>query len=115
MNSITTITPDGLSGAIFALEGVRGAVVLLNGPTGCKFYHSSTAEAQFLKSSELDPLSYPEKLYFGQPRVPCTYLDSDDYVYGSSAKLGEALRELWERVPFELLGIVNSPGAALIG
>jgi hypothetical protein len=29
---LESITPDSLSGVIFALEGVPGGVVLLNGP-----------------------------------------------------------------------------------
>lgn len=112
---LNSITPDSFSGIIFALEGVSRTVVLLNGPTGCKFYHSSLSDNQTIKQFEFDPLNYPEKWYFGQPRVPCTYLDSSDYIYGSRDKLEEALAFLRDNVPFELLCIVNSPGAALIG
>ncbi len=110
-----SITPDSISGILFALEGVAKSVVLLNGPTGCKFYHSSTSDHQTIRQFEFDPLNYPEKWYFGQPRVPCTYLDSADYIYGSTDKLTEALTFLRDNVIFELLCIVNSPGAALIG
>jgi nitrogenase molybdenum-iron protein alpha/beta subunit len=112
---LRNITPDSFSGIIFALEGISRAVVLLNGPTGCKFYHSSASDNQRIRQFEFDPLNYPEKWYFGQPRVPCTYLDSGDYIYGSKEKLTEALEFLRANVPFELLCIVNSPGAALIG
>ena len=112
---LTHITPDSFSGIIFALEGVGGAVTLLNGPTGCKFYHSAMSDYQSIRQLAFDPLSYPAQWYFGQPRVPCTYLDSRDYVYGSGDKLEEACTFLRENVPFDLLGVVNSPGAALIG
>ena len=112
---LTGITPDSFSGMIFALEGVSGAVTLLNGPTGCKFYHSAMSDYQTIRQLAFDPLSYPAQWYFGQPRVPCTYLDSRDYVYGSGDKLEEACTFLRENVPFDLLGVVNSPGAALIG
>jgi nitrogenase molybdenum-iron protein alpha/beta subunit len=64
---------------------------------------------------EFDPLNHPEKWYFGQPRVPCTCLDNGDYVYGSSDKLTEALEFLSDNSAFDLLAIVNSPGATLIG
>ena len=64
---------------------------------------------------EFDPLNYPELWYFGQPRVPCTYLDKRDYVYGSRDKLTEALHFLESNMNFDLIVIVNSPGAALIG
>ena len=109
------VVADGISGIIFALEGIHGSVVLLNGPTGCKFYHSSTSDGQVIRQPEFDPHRYPSTWYFGQPRVPCTYLDTRDYVYGSEEKLEEALHFLSEHVPHELLCVVNSPGAALIG
>jgi nitrogenase molybdenum-iron protein alpha/beta subunit len=114
-NYLNNITPDSFSGALFALEGVARSVVLLNGPTGCKFYHSATSDNQLIRQFEFDPLNYPEKWYFGQPRVPCTYLDNGDYIYGGADKLIEALTFLRDNVTFELLCIVNSPGAALIG
>lgn len=112
---LTNITPDGMSGLIFGLEGITDGIVLLNGPSGCKFYHSATSDNQFIRQLEFDPLNYPERWYFGQPRVPCTSLDNGDYVYGSESKLREALTFLRENVKFEILFVVNSPGAALIG
>ena len=112
---LTNITPDSFSGLLFGLEGIRNTIVLMNGPTGCKFYHSATSDNQAPRQMEFDPLNYPELWYFGQPRIPCTYLDKRDYVYGSKEKLVEALRFLKANLPFDLLAIVNSPGAALIG
>ena len=112
---LNSITPDSFSGILFALEGIAHTVTLINGPTGCKFYHSATSDNQTIRQFEFDPLNYPEKWYFGQPRVPCTYLDSGDYIYGSREKLTEALEFLQDHVAFDLLCIVNSPGAALIG
>jgi len=112
---LESIIPDSFSGQIFALEGIDRVCVLLNGPTGCKFYNSATSDSQRIRMWEFDPLCYPEELFFGQPRVPCTYLDSRDYVYGSREKLTEALGFLRDNVDFDLLCVVNSPGAALIG
>ena len=109
------IEPDSLSGIVFALEAVEGVTVLLNGPTGCKYYHSSISDSQTFRQFEFDPLNIPMTWYFGQPRVPCTYLDNSDYVYGSQAKLEEALQYFRTAPGIELLCIVNSPGAALIG
>lgn len=112
---LNSLMPDKLSGIVFALEGIRGVAVLLNGPTGCKFYHGATAANQTLRDFNFDPLGYPENWYFGQPRVPCTFLDRRDYVYGSREKLLEAMQLLPRHEAFDLLCIVNSPGAALIG
>ena len=113
--SAQLIEPDSLQGVVFACEGVEGATVLLNGPTGCKYYHSSISDSQTFRQMEFDPLNFPMTWYFGQPRVPCTYLDNSDYVYGSEKKLVEALEYFRDAAHVKLLCIVNSPGAALIG
>ena len=112
---LTNITPDSLSGLTFGFEGVKNTVLLMNGPTGCKFYHSATSDNQALRQEEFDPLNYPELYYFGQPRIPCTYLDKRDYVYGSRDKLTEAMNFLKNNLDFDLFVVLNSPGAALIG
>ena len=112
---LTNITPDSISGIIFTYEGIRGSIVLMNGPTGCKYYHSAISDSQMLRGTDFDPLNYPELMYFGQPRVPCTYLDTRDYIYGSREKLEEALHYFCSSTDFDIIFIVNSPGAALIG
>ncbi|WP_089612106.1 nitrogenase component 1 [Dehalobacterium formicoaceticum] len=108
------ITPDSLSGIVFALEGINKSVVIINGPTGCKYYHSAISDSRFPRQTSFDPLNYPDKFYFKQPRVPCTYLDSYDYVYGSGEKLNDLLDYI-DKQDQDLVAIVNSPGAALIG
>ncbi len=112
---LRNITPDSLSGLVFGFEGIKNALVILNGPTGCKFYHSITAETQSVHKDDYDPLNYPDEWFFGQRRVPCTYLDKRDYVYGSEGKLQDAIRFILKRVTPDILVVVNSPGAALIG
>ena len=114
-NYVNHISPDSFSGVIFALEGIKKSIILLNGPTGCKYYHSAISDSRTFKQTSFDPLAYTEQWYFGQPRVPCTYLDERDYVYGSEEKLIEALTYFRDNVDFDLIAIVNSPGAALIG
>ena len=123
---LKSISPDSLTGMIFALEGMRNTVVLLNGPMGCRFYHSTTS--QFLairpilylpmtEGGEKVPVDYNylNDWFFRQERVPCTYLDGTDYVYGSGEKVRAALRFIRENIDFDLLAVVNSPGASLIG
>ncbi|MBI9088386.1 MAG: hypothetical protein JEZ12_04160 [Desulfobacterium sp.] len=108
------IPPDSFTGAIMAVEGITDAAVLLNGPTGCKFYHGSISESLLSRAAYLDPLYYSEEFYFGQPRVPATYLDDYDYVFGATQKLEKILPVVAEK-GHSLIVIVNSPGAALIG
>ena len=125
-NSLKSISPDGITGMIFALEGMKNTVVLLNGPMGCRFYHSTTSRFLTIRpllyvpggeGGEKVPVDYNylNDWFFRQERVPCTYLDGYDYVYGTREKIREALEFLKENIAFELLAIVNSPGAALIG
>ena len=114
MLSWPTISPDGLSGAIFAIEGIADAAVLLHGPTGCKFYHGAISERSFPRGTSFDPLRYGEEFYFGQPRVPASYLDGQDYVFGAAEKIERLLPQIAAR-GHRLLAIVNTPGAALIG
>ena len=108
---LSNITPDSFSGIILALEGVSRTVVLLNHPTGANFT-IQPSDNQSIRQFEFDPLNYPENGTSGTRF--CTYLDNSDYIYGSRDKLEEALTFLLDQL-FELLCIVNSPGAALIG
>ena len=120
-----SITPDSLTGVVFSLEGMRNAVVLLNGPMGCRFYHSTTSRFLMPRPMLKLPASDGERVpvdynclndwFFRQERVPCTSLDGYDYVYGTKEKVREALVYIRDAVSFDLLAIVNSPGAALIG
>ena len=108
------LTPDGFTGAIMAVEGIRDAAVLLNGPTGCKFYHGAMSDGQLHRPASMDPLQFAEEFYFGQPRVPTTYLDDHDYVFGATEKLEKILPAVAAK-GHRLIAVVNSPGAALIG
>ena len=108
---------------IFAVEGMKNAIVLLNGPMGCRFYHSTTS--QFLSIRPLLYLpagengervrvdyNYLNDWFFRQERVPCTYLDGYDYVYSTKDKVSRALEFIRDSIDFDIIAIVNSPGAA---
>ena len=111
---------------IFAMEGMQNSVVLLNGPMGCRFYHSTTSqyltirpvlylpEGEDGKKAPVDFNSLND-WFFRQERVPCTYLDAYDYVYSTKDKISAAMKYIKENIDFDIIAIVNSPGAALIG
>ena len=105
--------PESMLGCILAFESIDGAHTIVNGPTGCKYPPAAQSEELFLRDAQ-NPFRFMDRYYFGQPRVPCTYMDSDDLILGTDDKL----RELGEKVLSgdpDMVGIVNSPGAALIG
>lgn len=109
-----TTDPDSLTGAVLAIEGIADAAVVLHGPTGCKFYHGALVDGQFPRSNALDPMSFMDTGYFGQARIPTTYLDDHDYVFGAAAKLTDMLPRVAAQ-GHALLAVINTPGAALIG
>ena len=71
--------PDSLMEAILAIEGIRDAVVVLNGPTGCKVFYGWLSDQQYPRADHLDVARHFKEFYFGQSRIPCTYLDEQDY------------------------------------
>lgn len=108
------VEPDSLMGAIMAIEGISDAAVLLNGPTGCKTFYALISDRQYPRADHLSLTRDLKEFYFGQPRIPTTYLDEQDYVFGP----GEKLARIFPAVAAQghaLIAIVNSPGAALIG
>lgn len=109
------IGPDGFTAAILAAEGITDATVLLNGPLGCKYFLGRLADREHPR--DVFPGGYGnhyDLCYFGQPRVPCTFLDESDYIDGFREKLEVALPIVAGRTSGPLI-IVNSPGAAMIG
>ncbi len=110
---------------IFAMEGMKSSIVLLNGPMGCRFYHSTTSRFLSIRPMLLLPTENGERVpvdynylndfFFRQDRVPCTYLDGYDYVYSTRDKVRRALDFIRDNIAFDFLTIINSPGAALIG
>ncbi len=109
-----SMQPDGLTGTIMAVEGISDGWTLLNGPLGCKYYHGQIADRQFPRAGSMDPMTFQERFFFGQPRVPCTFLEEADYIGGRSVKLREVLLPLGQTVVGPIV-VVNSPGASLIG
>jgi len=112
--SISHLRPDSLTGAVSAIEGIRGACAVINGPTGCKYFTSYFVDKHDPRGSSVDPKDHLGRYHFGQPRAPSTYIDEKDYIYGAGPKLTSLLSGL-DGKGFGLIGVVNSPGMSLIG
>lgn len=104
------ILPDGLTGAIMAVEGISDAMVLLHGPGGCRVRHTVLSSAVIPRREPGCDVPY----FYGAPRVPATFLDEYDYINGAAYKLDESLPLVSGRGP-ALVALVDSPGAGLIG
>jgi nitrogenase molybdenum-iron protein alpha/beta subunit len=105
---------EGLLGSLFAVEGVKNSITILNGPTGCKFYPSSVSEAEHSRRGAFNPYLFSDEFFFCQPRIPCTYMDGDDLVMGTDEKLNRLYEKAVAMHP-DIIGMVNSPGGSLIG
>ncbi|MCL2643692.1 MAG: nitrogenase component 1 [Candidatus Bathyarchaeota archaeon] len=105
--------PDSLIGAIAAFEGIQEACTLLNGPIGCKTYPAYMSSLMASHPQSVD-VNYFADFYFGQTRIPCTYMDETDFVYGSEPKVTQALKQL-EQNKHGLIGVINHSGTSIIG
>lgn len=112
---IYTVTPpDTLTGMILGAEGIPDIMVILNSPTGCKFYHGHIADLKRNESVISDPYIRSEPWFFGQTRIPCTGLDDCDFIFGTQEKLEKLLNYI--KTTYKgLIILINAPGAALIG
>lgn len=106
-------TPDGLTGAIMAVEGIPDAVTFLHGPGGCRIRHTVLSSAVAQREGE-DADGYLGPYYYGYPRVPASYLDEYDFINGAYYKSVEGLSAIAGRRP-SLAVVIDSPGAGLIG
>ena len=110
--------PEGLMGAMLAFEGINDSMTILNGPTGCKYYPASASEAAYPQRKSghqaFNPYRYSKEFFFSQPRIPCTFMDGNDYIMGTRGKLDRATDSVMTGSP-KIIGILNSPGAALTG
>ena len=110
--------PDSLLGMMMALEGIRDAMTIIHGPTGCKMYPADLAERLFIdRKDEIEtrnPFLRMEKYFFYQPRLPCTLLDGNRLILGSTERLNDLYSIVVGQAP-KMIGIVNSPGATLTG
>jgi len=83
--------PGALTGTIAAIESIKDSVVVLNGPTGCKYFHGRISNQAFPRNFSMNPSDFPKEFFLNQPRVPTTYLNGEDYIFGPGHKLIKSL------------------------
>jgi len=110
---INPIHLDALSGAVCAIEGIRDAVAVINGTSGCKYGISVLVDVQDPDGLEL-PAGSSLRLG-GQGRVPCTELTQDDIIFGTNDKLQRALKTMVDEYQARLIGVINTCVVMAIG
>jgi len=99
---------DGFMASLQAAESIGGCRAVLHGPGACRSQNASLAHR--LSTEFLPPVEGP--FYNGSARIPCTYLDGNDYVHGANYKMTDLLDTL---DGVELAVVIPSPGTSLIG
>ncbi len=102
--------PDGFYGSMFAAESLIDGMTILHGPGGCRGLAASI-------SSRYVPREFTTvegDFFFHRSRIPCTFVDGDDYIYGASGKVGMIL-DLLTNKDTRFAVVLESPGASLIG
>lgn len=125
---LRNITPDYITGAVSACEGIRDSMVLINGPLGCKFYHGYAAGQAIIKEQNLWNLrgelrltnAMDDKLlrsqYFaGTPQIPGSNLRYEDFVFGTREQLRRALNDIFAERRYALFSVIQAPGTSLLG
>ena len=97
-----------------AVEGIADACVILNSPTGCKMPIGEASKSRYRREVGQSDTRWAEEFYFNQDRLPCTYLDDYDYVFGPAEKLEYVFGRVADK-GYSFLTVLNSPGASLIG
>lgn len=93
-------------GAYCYLSEIRGAVPLLHGPLGCAFFPKLVPPDAI--RMQLLGLDQP-------PPFPCTDMDERDVIYGGAEKLARAIIDVDRYYRPELIGVIVSCPAAIIG
>ena len=102
--------PDGFYGSMLAAESLLDGMTILHGPGGCRGIAASMSSRYVPR----DFNTVEGKFFFHRPRIPCTFVDSEDYIYGASKKVGMIL-DLLKSKDTKFAVVLESPGASLIG
>ena len=100
-------TMDGFLASVIAAESVLGCRAVIHGPGGCRTHSSRLSARTVLRDYSIREGPF----YFDHPRVPCTYIDEEDYVNGADYKVQDLVSE----IDAELVVVIQSPGTSLIG
>ena len=90
------IDPDGTLGAVLASEGLGMTETLVNGAGGCRSRTQIVMRDVIPSYSPEDTGCCRSRYFSRQSRLPCTYLNGDDMVFGCDEKVGAAIESIRE-------------------
>jgi len=104
------IFADGFMGSLLASESILDGVTILHGPGGCRNMNMSMSTRRL----DRERTTIEGDFFFHNSRIPCTYVDPDDYIYGASSKVGLVI-DILKSDNVQLSTFIESPAASLIG
>lgn len=120
-------TADYITGAVSACEGIKGSIVLINGPHGCKTYYGfgtgqSVVNGQALLGlggdlrlrNAMDDRLIRSQFFTGSPLIPATNLRYEDFIFGTSEQLCRALNDILAERKYSLISVIQAPGTSLL-
>ena len=88
-----------LSGSVYAVTEIEGALPLVHGPNGCAFHQRLT----------------PRRMYAPVQDMPCTNLDENAVIYGGEDQLREKIVDTYNRYKPELIAVLPTCVSGLTG
>ncbi len=103
---------DGFLGAVMAAEGTGGFKALINGPGGCRSRTQILVNEQFISIDD-NPAGCTNSPFMSkQTRVPCTFLNNNDIVFGTADKISEGIRSVAEATGGNVV-LIDTLGASV--
>lgn len=107
------VRPDGILGAIVGSESLGTAETLINGAGGCRSRAQIVLRGLIPEYGEGDT-GCCDSLYFGkQSRLPCSYINGDDIVFGPGPKVADGVSSI-RRITGRDVLLVDTLGASLV-
>ncbi|TQS79955.1 MAG: hypothetical protein A3205_04060 [Methanomassiliicoccales archaeon Mx-03] len=105
--------PDGMLGAIVAAESLGLSKALINGAGGCRSRAQIMLHELIPYYEYEDPEMYSSRFFSRQSRLPCTYLNNSDLVFGTEPKVMEGFRTV-SKDTHDKVVILDTLGASLL-
>lgn len=106
------VEADGFLGAVLAAEGVAGLKTMINGPGGCRSRTQIVLKELMREYCGEDTGCCSSKYFSRQSKLPCTYLNSNDMIMGSSDKITDGLRSVLSVSDADMV-LIDTLGASI--
>lgn len=107
------LQPDGFLGAVIASESLGMSDTMINGAGGCRSRSQIMLHDLLPSYTEENRGCCRSKYFSRQSRLPCTYLNNEDIVFGSAVKVSEGIGSVAEVSGRRML-LIDTLGASLI-